>query len=318
MRKAFDANVPKLKPRLKGVAPALSLPLEELVDEAPHAVRVPMGQAAVAEEVVAAVPTSTSTPIPTARVPAQAPAPVATKVTAALAAAPSAPEAGDDVGARRARLEKIKARVAEAAKPAPRVEPAPGNPVRAAEKVLGLARDLEVELGRAREREEALRADLDGARGEATRAAAEARTAGERLAVTEQELEQKRGVLAELLGEMNALEAERDEALRRAQAMAALDEERARLLEDLSRRADDEARRRAEREVEVERLTEEAREAATDGARLRAALAELSRERDQLAAELTGLRRDRDELDAAKRALEQVHTALSQARARLG
>ena len=41
MRKAFDANVPKLKPRLKGAAPAVTLPIEEAVEEAPHAVRVP-------------------------------------------------------------------------------------------------------------------------------------------------------------------------------------------------------------------------------------------------------------------------------------
>ncbi len=41
MRKAFDANVPKLKPRLRGAAPAATLPLEALVDEAPQAVRVP-------------------------------------------------------------------------------------------------------------------------------------------------------------------------------------------------------------------------------------------------------------------------------------
>ena len=333
MRKAFDANVPKFKPRLKGAA---TLPLEELVDEAPHAVRVPIygaaprpaeqssTEAGAHQMEVAREPSAgeglrfsppAAGPLPATTL-AEA-APVTSKVTAALTAAPAAAEV-DDVGARRARLEKIKARVAEAARPAARAEPTPGNPQRAAERVLGLAHDLEVELGRAREREEALRADLEAARGDATRAATEARSAGERLAASETELEEKRGVLADLLSEMNALEAERDEALRRAQAMAALDEERARLLEDLSRRADEEARARAAREADVERLTEELRESATDGARLRAALAELSRERDQLASELSGLRRDRDELDAAKRALEQVHTALSQARARLG
>ena len=52
MRKAFDANVPKFKPRLKGAA-AATLPLEDLVDEAPHAVRVPFGAEPVAAEPVA-------------------------------------------------------------------------------------------------------------------------------------------------------------------------------------------------------------------------------------------------------------------------
>jgi len=184
--------------------------------------------------------------------------------------------------------------------------------------VLGLVRDLEIELVRAREREDALRSDLDQARGELARTAGEARASAERLAAAEGELVEKRTVLGDLLAEMNALEEERDEAVRRAQAMAALDEERARLLEDVSKKADEEARLRAEREEEVERLSEELRGAASEGARLRAAIGELARERDQLASDLDRTRRERDDLAAAKRALEQVHAALAQARARLG
>lgn len=223
-----------------------------------------------------------------------------------------------DVVSRRERLEKIKRRVAEAARPAARVEPVPGDPARAAESVLGLVRDLEVELVRAREREDALRGDLDQARTELARTAGEARASAERLVSADAELVEKRGVLTELLGEMTTLEEERDEALRRAQAMAALDEERARLLEEVTRKADEEARLRAEREEEVERLSEELRAGSTESARLRTAIGELARERDQLAGELDRIRRERDELSAAKRALEQVHAALAQARARLG
>jgi chromosome segregation ATPase len=207
--------------------------------------------------------------------------------------------------------------VAEAARPAARLEPVPADPARAAESVLGLVRELEVELSRAREREEALRGDLDGSRVELARAAGEARTATERLALAEAELGEKRGILTELLGEMEALEGERDEAVRRAQAMTALDEERARLLEEVTRRAEEEARVRLEREAEVERLSDELRAGAADGARLRTAVGELARERDELAGELDRLKLERDELASAKRALEQVHAALSQARARL-
>jgi chromosome segregation ATPase len=297
MRKAFDANVPKLKPRLKTVAPAASLPLESMVDDAPPVVRAPM----------AAVPTMAA---------------MARAAEARLAEPAAAPRAlatpGGDLEARQERLDKIKRRVAEAARPRPRAEAAPGDPSRAAEQVLGLARDLEVELGNARERELALRADLDATRAELARTAGEGREALARAAAIEAEQEEKRAALGDMLAEMTALEAERDEALRRAQAVTALDEERARLLEDLSRRVDEEARGRGVAELEVGRLTEELRDSATDGARLRAALAELARERDQLAGELLSLRRDREDLDAAKRALEQVHTALSQARARIG
>ncbi len=65
-------------------------------------------------------------------------------------------------------------------------------------------------------------------------------------------------------------------------------------------------------------VAEELRTGAADGARLRAALAQVARERDDAAGELDRTRRERDELASAKRALEQVHTALAQARARLG
>jgi chromosome segregation ATPase len=219
---------------------------------------------------------------------------------------------------RRERLEKIKRRVSEAARPRAATVAAPADPARAAESVLGLVRDLETDLGRARAREEALRADLEASRAEVVRAGAEARQAVERLEGAERQLEEKCGVLTDLLSEMGALETERDEALRRSQALASLDEERARLLESMTHRADEEARLRAEREAEVERLSEEVRAGAADGARLRAALAQVARERDEIAGELDRTRRERDELGSAKRALEQVHTALAQARARLG
>ncbi len=327
MRKAFDANVPKLKPRLKLGATPAPLALEERVDDAPPSVRAPVAASSMAamarfaearlEGSVASRVAAGFEPAPGAT--ARVAAPVAAQTRAVPAAAPRGVATGvDDLETRRERLDKIKRRVAEASRPRLRTEPAPGDPARAAEQVLGLARDLEAELGHVREREAALRADLDGTRAELARAAGEGREALARAAALEGDLEERRLVLAELLAEMTGLEAERDEALRRAQAMAAIDEERARLLEEVSRRADDEAAGRAERAAEVERLTEEQRDAGADSARLRAALAETVRERDGLAAELESLRRDRQQLDAAKRALEQVHSALSQARARIG
>ncbi|HYG68743.1 MAG TPA: hypothetical protein VD838_13840, partial [Anaeromyxobacteraceae bacterium] len=227
----------------------------------------------------------------------------------------SAPAPVED---RRERLDRIRRRVTEAAKPAARIEPVPADPARAAESVLALVRDLESELASAREREEALRGDLDESRRELARAAGEARAASERLSESERQLEEKRAVLSDLLAEMNALEAERDEAVRRAQALVAVDEERSRTLEEVTLRADEEAKLRAEREAEVERLSEELRNGAADAARLRAALAEVTRDRDAVGADLDRVTHERDELAAAKRALEQVHAALAQARARLG
>jgi hypothetical protein len=321
MRKAFETNVPRLKPRLRTAAPAA--PADHTDAPAPAEAEAP------------AVAPAASLPVtPVAAAQVAPPAPIRTPARPSTSSgraddmsargepvgkpADRGEQPGGDVPSRRDRLEKIKRRVAEAARPAPRVEPVPADPARAAESVLALVGELEAEVARAREREEALRADLDGARTELSRAAGEARGAAERLAVAEQELGEKRGVLSDLLGEMEALEQERDESVRRAQALAAIDEERAKLLEDVSRRAEEEARLRADREVEVERLGEELRNSAADGARLRTAVGELARERDQLAAELDRIRGERDELVAAKRALEQVHAALAQARAKLG
>lgn len=322
MRKAFDVNVPKLKPRLNLGATPAPMALEERVDDAPPSVRAPVAassMAAMARFAEARLDGSVASRVAAGFEPAPVAAPVAAQARAAPAAALRGVASGvDDLETRRERLDKIKRRVAEASRPRLRTEPAPGDPARAAEQVLGLARDLEAELGHVREREAALRVDLDGTRAELARAAGEGREALARGTALEGDLEERRLVLAELLAEMTGLEAERDEALRRAQAMAAIDEERARLLEEVSRRADDEAAGRAERAAEVERLTEEQRDAGADAARLRAALAETVRERDGLAAELESLRRDRQQLDAAKRALEQVHSALSQARARMG
>jgi septal ring factor EnvC (AmiA/AmiB activator) len=339
MRKAFDANIPKLKPRLRpNGAPSATLPLDpdaaepaaaEPVEAAAAApIAAPVTVAPAPEVAAAPAPAVAPTPVPVAAAPAvtvpAAPAPVAVVAAPAPAAPVAAPATATvaapvpDVDGRRERLAKIKRRVADAARPSPRPEPVPTDPARAAESVLALVRDLEGELSRSREREDALRADLEDARGQAGRAAAEARASVERLQVVEQELEAKRTVLGELLGEMTALEEERDEAVRRAQALSALDEERARLLDDLSRRADEEARLRAEREEEVERLSEELRTGAVEGARLRAALTDLARERDDLSVEVQRTREERDALAAAKRALEQVHAALAQARARLG
>jgi chromosome segregation ATPase len=305
MRKAFETNVPRLKPRLRSAPGAGQV---ELATAAP--------EAAAPAELAEAPPEPVAPPALVSRQPVVRARPVAREAKGEpVAAAPARP--GDVVG-RRDRLEKIKRKVAEAARPAPRLEPTPADPAQAAETVLLLVGELDAEVSRAREREEALRTDLDGARAELARAAGEARAGAERLALAEQELTEKRGVLTELLAEMEALEQERDEAVRRAQALSALDEERARILEEVTRRAEEEARLRADREGEVERLGEELRNSAADGARLRSAVGELARERDQLAGELDRIRAERDELASAKRALEQVHAALAQARAKLG
>ncbi len=308
MRKAFDANVPKLRPRL-GAARAATLSGNE---GAP----APAVGSTTPGEIRAEPPIARTTATPSASSP-QTAGPMSTSTSTSTSTPTSTLSPGSDLLSRKERLDSIKRRVAEASRPQPRVPAIPAEPARAAESVLGLVRDLEDELNRAREREETFRRDLDEARRELSRISAEGRSAAEQLALAQQELDEKRGILAELLGEMHALEEERDLSLRRAQALAALDEERSKLLDELGRRADEESRLRQERESEVDRLSEELQVTSADGARLRATIGELARERDQLGADLERTGRERDELVEAKRALESVHAALAQARARI-
>ena len=96
---------------------------------------------------------------------------------------------------------------------------APREPARAAESALSLLGDLDRQLGRSREMEESLRADLHQARTELARAAGDAEGARARLGALEKELEERRGMMGEMLAEMTALEEERDQSVRRAHIM---------------------------------------------------------------------------------------------------
>jgi chromosome segregation ATPase len=291
MRKAFDTNVPKLKPRLRSAGVATVEP--EM--EAPPA---PVVAQAAESRMVAA--------------PAPAPEPAAPSRAVKQVRAVSG-----DLAERKERLEKIKRKVAEAAR---RGTPAaaPREPARAAESALSLVGDLDRQLARSRDLEEALRADLHQARTELARAAGDAEGTRGRLLALEKELEDRRGMMNEMLAEMSALEEERDQSVRRAQALSALDEERQKLADELSRRGEELEAALAGTRAETGRLTAELDERTTDGARLRAGLSETVRERDALARELGAVRSERDELLEAGRALEKIHEALSQARSRLG
>jgi len=120
----------------------------------------------------------------------------------ALVSRPAAPpppsQAATDADVRHERLEKIKRVVAELTAPVPRVElekirrrvirpappagPLPSVPARDAVSVLSRVEALGAELARTRQREEALRGELDAARGDRARSAGEARASNERLA----------------------------------------------------------------------------------------------------------------------------------------
>jgi septal ring factor EnvC (AmiA/AmiB activator) len=343
MRKAFDANVPKLKPRLKSAVVVVSKSGPETDDESVRLFEVvPSPRSAALTPVNEPKPDQESAPEP-ASTENHSPSPVAdeipdpetgsgskevpTKQVAAAkgeppAAAPASPAApvdcARDSAARRERLEKVKRKVADAVRTGIRIEPVPEDPAQAAESVLGLVSDLETQLSRTRDLEKALRTDLEQAKTELTRVVTEGRTAAERLGQAEAQLGDKGKVLEEMLIEMGALEEERDQAVRRVQTLTALDEQHRKQLDDLGRRSADMEKALTESKAEEERLSSELDERMTENAQLRSVLSEVTQERDGLARNAERLTKERDELVEAKKALEKVHQALAQARARLG
>jgi hypothetical protein len=354
MKKAFDSNVAKFKPRLRarveeattlegegGAAADAAMGAADPASDLTPNIAVTAGHAEVvaaaerpSDPVVAGAPAKVESTVARASgavVSAATPSDKAPRTTAEASAARTveAPlrgfvaaateptqEAASNMAERRERLERVKRRVREAAAPVPVVPPMT-TPGAAGESALALLRDVEGRLAKAKETEEALRADLADARGEQARSAADLKRTNERVAALDRALDEKRSVLADMLAEMGALEEERDEAVRRAQALSVLDEERAQVLVDVTGELE---RTRAELSAargEMERLSDDLDNRAGEAARLRAALAEVTRERDGLSREAASLRRERDELVEARRALEQVHEALAQVRSRI-
>jgi len=223
----------------------------------------------------------------------------------------------NDSEERRKRLENIKRRVSDAVRPEVHIEPVPEDPTLAVESVLGLVSDLEAQLSRSREVEKTLRNELAEAKAELTHTVNDGRTASGRLMQVETQLDEKRKVLEEMLFEMGALEEERDQAVRMVQMLTIKDRDRQLELDKLRQQVAEIQRVVDENRIEEERLASELDEYATENTRMHTLLTEVTKERDVLVCKVEQLTRERDDLTDAKKALEKVHHALSQARARL-
>ncbi|HMA64961.1 MAG TPA: hypothetical protein VKO63_07185 [Chitinispirillaceae bacterium] len=223
----------------------------------------------------------------------------------------------DDSDARRKRLENVKRKVSDAVRPEVRIEPVPEDPALAVESVLGLVSDLETQLSRSREVEKALRNELAEAKADLASTVNDGRTASGRLMQVEAQLDEKRNVLEEMLFEMGALEEERDQAVRMVQMLTIKDKDRQQESDNLRQRLAEMQRTVDENTVEEERLTGELDGYIKENTRLHTLLTEITKERDILVGNTERLTRECDDLREAKKALEKVHNALSQARARL-
>ena len=249
---------------------------------------------------------------------APAPAPV---VTAHIAAppevievqtpAPSLPQ-HDHEDSPELRRERLRERL-KAVRENPRPEPLPPTVAEAGVLAVERIATLQTELHKVKALNLALTQDLEGARRQAEKATEEARLRMEESRRLSQEMEGRVKLLADLERELAALEGERDEALlalqETRQGLFASDEDKAKLHEEIAQR--DAAL--AESLAEEERLCAELEMAREHSDGLRRSVAALTSERDTLARQVSELTRERAELLEARKALEAVHRALSQA-----
>jgi chromosome segregation ATPase len=130
------------------------------------------------------------------------------------------------------------------------------------------------------------------------------------------EMDARAKLLAELERELASLEGERNEALLALQDARAVievgNQERESLRQEVSTRD----RALADSLAEEERLAGELEEARDQAENLRRSLEALNTERDVLARQVADLTAERTELLEARKALESVHRALTQATVR--
>ncbi len=366
MRKTFDANVSRLKPRTRlGALLAkdesmLSMPLgtvesiaervaneakptlaesvkarivqradkptaaqalAQAIDEPPvmtEATAFAADRALEAERRMAAVHAAPTPPvsarIETVPAPVAAPplAPMVSHATVAVTQTLSPSAAEVETAAPAERRERLKERL-KAVREHPRPEPLPDTVAEAGVLAVERISALQTELTRVRALNLALTQDLEGARRQAERATEEARTRMDEARRLASEMEGRAKLLTELEAELESLEAERNEALLS--------------LQDSRQQLDLAAKRRVELEAtldakntEVDECLAEEERLAGEVERAQKALTASERtntvlktERDTLARQVADLTRERTELLEARKALEAVHRALSQA-----
>ena len=333
MKKSFDANVSRAKPRMR--LRLLTAPVGEA--EAETAVSTESVEA-LAQQVVSEVPSlgaaiKERAAANASRVSAaerfaealereeavQAMAAVA-EVHAPVAHAEPPPELVEvqtapepmpkfDIEERRA---SIKERI-KAVRQNPRPEPLPDTVAEAGVLAVERISALQSELTKARAMNLALTQDLEAARRQSERATEEARTRMDEARRLSKEMESRVSLLNELERELESLEGERNESLLALQESRQLldvrEKEKHELMELVSKK-DAEI---ADSLAEEERLAAELETAQENAMSLRRSTDALKTERDTLARQVAELTRERAELLEARKALEAVHRALSSA-----
>jgi chromosome segregation ATPase len=217
----------------------------------------------------------------------------------------------------RERREKLRERLKAATAKVEPTAPTPQSPAEARTSALSLIAQLRQELEDVKQLNAAMVKDLDQTRTDLGRAAEEARNRTAEAARMATEVAERARLIEELGKEMSALEAERDDTLIELQGARALVGTEATARRDLEEKL-------AAREAELaETLTEEERLAGELEARngelrqAQSALSSVVEERDRLARQVAELTRERADLLDSQKALDEIHRALADARARV-
>ncbi|WP_233585343.1 hypothetical protein [Corallococcus sp. CA054B] len=252
----------------------------------------------------AAVQASTVTTTETVARQEAAPAPVEVQTPA--------PPREDDSESRR---EKLKARL-KAVRENPRPEPLPATVAEAGQRAVERITHLQAELTKVKAANLTLTQDLEVARRQAEKATEEARLRMDEARRLSAEMEGRVKLLADLERELASLEGERDEALLSLQESRQALQAAAKEHEALEQVVTKGKLALADSLAEEERLAVELEGAKDESASLRRAVETLQGERDVLAQQVASLTAERAELLEARKALESVHRALSQATVR--
>ncbi|AKQ69458.1 Extensin-like protein [Myxococcus hansupus] len=213
------------------------------------------------------------------------------------------------------RRERLKARL-KAVRENPRPEPLPATVAEAGQRAVERITTLQAELVKVKALNLSLTQDLEVSRRQAEKATEEARLRMDEARRLSAEMEGRVKLLADLERELAALEGERDEALlslqETRQALHAAAKEHEALEEEVARGKQS----LVDSLAEEERLAGELETAQDESTSLRRAVEALQGERDVLAQQVASLTAERAELLEARKALESVHRALSQATVR--
>jgi chromosome segregation ATPase len=210
------------------------------------------------------------------------------------------------------RRERLKERL-KAVRENPRPEPLPASVAEAGLRAVERISALQTELTKVKALNLSLTQELEVSRRQAEKATEEARLRMDEARRLATDMEGRVKLLGDLERELAALEGERDEALlslqEARQAMQASAQERVALEAAVA----EAQKAMADSLSEEERLAGELESAKDEAATLRRTVDALQGERDVLAQQVASLTAERSELLEARKALEAVHRALSQA-----